>query len=411
MFTRYHYTIFALCLVIAVDGMGVGLVWPLFGQLFISKTSVLISSDTSLHVRNLLYGAMLAIFNLCLLFGAPLLGDISDHIGRKKILLICLYGTGLGFGIYTVAVIIKSVGLLFFGRAFLGVLAGSQALAQAAIVDISGKQNKMVNLSLLALANELGFIIGPLLGGLLMDNKLVSFFDLTTPFIAAMLIALANGIFLMLVFKETFVPKKIVQKLQLTKGWNVFITAFVRRDIRLLSVIYFCLNFGFALYFQFVVVYFIQFYHYSGAQIGYVLSGMTAISALSFLWLVPLAQRYFSLKQMLGYFLLLSALGVGFTFWQNELVAWICMIPFSVGSVLAYMASITLFSEIVTPEEQGWIMGVAAANSAVGWGMSAVVIGFIGGFSLPIAFLLASAVLGLGAVLTCKIHDPRSRRL
>lgn len=400
MLTRYHYTIIALCLVIAIDGMGMGLVWPLFGQLFISKTNAIISSDASLQLRNICYGITLAIFNFGLLFGAPILGDISDQLGRKKVLLFCLYGTSLSFGICAIAVIVKSVWLLFFGRLCLGILAGSQALAQAAIVDVSSKQHKMINLSLLALANEFGFVIGPLLGGLLIDKNLVSFFNLTTPFLAAVLIAFANGVFLMLVFKETFTPKKMVRAIRLSKGWEVFVAAFVRPKIRKLSVIYFCLNFGFALYFQFMVIYLIRFYYYTGAQVGYFISSITVVSAVSFLWLVRVAQRYFSLQQMLRYFLVLAALAVGLTFWQNELVSWICILPFGVGTVIAYMAALTLFSESVGSDEQGWVMGVSTAICAVGWGMSAIVIGFIGAFTAPIAFLLASAMLFCGTVLT-----------
>jgi len=399
MFTRYHYTIIALCLVIAVDGMSMGLIWPMFGQLFINKSSVFLAADTSIHLRNIFYGLTLAIFNVGLLFGAPLLGDISDCIGRRKVLLVCLYGTSLSLGICALGVMIKSILLLFFGRVVLGVLAGSQALAQAAIVDISSKQHKMVNLSLLALANEVGFIIGPLLGGLLIDNKLVSFFNLTTPFIAAVLIALANGVFLMVVFKETFTPKNNQLTLKLSKGWNVFVEAFVRKKVRLLAIIYLCLNFGFALYFQFVVIYLIRFYHYTGAQVGYFISTMTVIAALSFLWLVRLAQRYFSLQHMASYFLLITALSVGFTFCSSTWVAWICLLPLGISSVIAYMAILTLFSEVVARDEQGWVMGVSSAICAVGWGGSAMVIGLIGAFSTPVTFLFAGTILLLGAVL------------
>ena len=400
MLTRYHYTLIALCCVIAIDGMGVGLIWPLFGQLFIGKAGAIVASNTSAQVRDILYGITLAIFNVGLLLGAPLLGDLSDHIGRKKVLLIGLFGTCISYGICTLSIIYHNVWLLFSGRLLTGILAGCIALAQAAIVDISGKEHKMVNLSLLALANEVGFIAGPLLGGLLIDKNLVSFFSLTTPFVAAILLAFANGMFLLFTFRETFTPSSdTARQIKWSKGWDVFVAAFMRRDIRRLSTVYLCLNFGYALYFQFVVIYLIHMHHYTGAKVGYFLSSITVVAALSFLWLVRLAKKYFSLNRTLIIFSWVAALGIGLTFWQKEIVAWICIVPFSIGTVLAYMAALTLFSETVGPDEQGWIMGVSTAICAVGWGGSAIVAGLIGNFHTPIAFLLASAILVVGTMI------------
>src|SRR3990172_12999012 len=79
--------IIALFLIITIDTMGVGFVWPLFGPLFTGKTSTLFASSVLMEWRNILYGITIGTASLFTFLGAPILGDLSDYIGRRKVLL------------------------------------------------------------------------------------------------------------------------------------------------------------------------------------------------------------------------------------------------------------------------------------------------------------------------------------
>ncbi|ATN85195.1 hypothetical protein AYO29_01045 [Coxiella burnetii str. Schperling] len=101
---------------------------------------------------------------ICWFFGAAILGDLSDTVGRKKALLVCLIGSFLGYLLSAFAVGIHSLTFLILGRVIAGFTAGSQPIAQAAIVDVSSEAHKARNIGLILLAISLGLSSGPSLG-------------------------------------------------------------------------------------------------------------------------------------------------------------------------------------------------------------------------------------------------------
>ncbi len=74
---------------------------------------------------------------ICWFFGAAILGDLSDSVGRKKSLMICLIGAFLGYLLSAIAIAFHNFWFLILGRIIAGFTSGSQPIAQAAIVDIS----------------------------------------------------------------------------------------------------------------------------------------------------------------------------------------------------------------------------------------------------------------------------------
>ncbi|MCK4608388.1 MAG: MFS transporter, partial [Gammaproteobacteria bacterium] len=264
-------TLAPLFLVLIIDAMGIGLVLPLLGPMFISHTSAFVSTNMSTGMRDLLYGTTLAMFCFFMFFGAPFLGDLSDHLGRKRVLLICLFGTAVGLVISAIGVDIKSVFLLIAGRGVTGFMCGSQALAQAAIVDISDDTNKTINLSLISLASCIGFVLGPIMSGLLTGPSLLQKYGLASPFWVGAVLALLNGVVLVFTFRETFFPKA-VQRLHLTKGIKVFIAAFTNKSVRRLAIIYLVAELGFSLYFQLIPIYLVNAYGATSVQISHVMA-------------------------------------------------------------------------------------------------------------------------------------------
>ena len=158
-------------------------------------------------MRNILYGITLGIYSIAAFFGSPILGDLSDRLGRKKILLICLFGVFIGYVLFALGVIMQSITLLIVGRIIGGLTAGSLSTAQAAIIDISTEENKATNIGYILFAISLGFMLGPLIAGTLSNPRWVSWFQITTPLYFAAILSLFNILFLYLCFKETYIPK------------------------------------------------------------------------------------------------------------------------------------------------------------------------------------------------------------
>jgi MFS family permease len=157
-------------------------------------------SDLSPQARSLVYGIALGIQPLLAVYSAPLLGQLSDRLGRKTILLFSVLGlvlANIGIGL---AITSAWVSLLILGRVINGLSAGNQAVAQAAMVDVSPPEKKALFLSLILLFSSFGFLVGPLVGGLLADAAIVSWFRPDVPFYALAALSVVTVLLIMLGF-------------------------------------------------------------------------------------------------------------------------------------------------------------------------------------------------------------------
>jgi multidrug resistance protein len=109
-------------------------------------------------------GWLVGIFSLVQLFSSPLIGKISDRIGRKPVLLFSLIGTAIGFFITGAA---QAGWMLFLGRIIDGASGGNISTAQACIADVTPAEERSKAMGLIGAAFGLGFVCGPALGGLL----------------------------------------------------------------------------------------------------------------------------------------------------------------------------------------------------------------------------------------------------
>jgi MFS family permease len=110
----------------------------------------------------LVVGLLGATFAVCQLVSGPILGQISDRVGRKPLLLVSQLGTLGGFILLSQA---HSLGLIFLSRAIDGITAGNLSLAQAYISDVTEPENRAKSFALIGIAFGIGFLIGPAISG------------------------------------------------------------------------------------------------------------------------------------------------------------------------------------------------------------------------------------------------------
>ena len=236
MHQRSILQLFPLFLVIMIDSMGLGILFPIMSDLLINQNSGFLSAPTSELIRELLFGVTIGIFMIAWFFGSAILGDLSDGIGRKKSLLICLFGAGCGYLISAIAIVCHSLMFLIVGRIIAGFTAGSQPIAQAAIVDVSSEEHRARNIGYVLFAVSIGFVLGPFAGGFFSNQSLCSWFSDATPLFFASILSFVSLGLLYFLFQETFVKSRDV-KLRLTHAIQIFSDAFKSKRIRALSLV------------------------------------------------------------------------------------------------------------------------------------------------------------------------------
>ena len=177
---------------IFIDIIGFGIIIPVLPQLLQHLLHVTDRTDISAISKpaiflTLIYGLMQFIF-------APILGSLSDRYGRRPVLLFSLLGFGLDYIFLAFA---PTIGWLFLGRMISGITGASITTATAYMADISNEKNRAQNFGMIGAAFGLGFIIGPMLGGLLGE------LGTRIPFLVAAGLALVNALYGYFVLPES----------------------------------------------------------------------------------------------------------------------------------------------------------------------------------------------------------------
>lgn len=171
-----------------IDITGWGIVIPVVPKLI----EELIHADISEAAK---YGGWLSFLYAFMQFVfAPVLGNLSDKFGRRPVILFSLLGFSINFFIQAWA---PTILWLFIGRIFSGITGASITTASAYIADISDDSNRSKNFGMIGAAFGLGFIIGPVIGGLLGQ------FGPRVPFIAAGILCLLNFLYGMFILPES----------------------------------------------------------------------------------------------------------------------------------------------------------------------------------------------------------------
>ncbi|MGV8169427.1 MAG: MFS transporter, partial [Candidatus Nanoarchaeia archaeon] len=201
------FSILPVFLVILIDMIGIGIIIPILGPLFLSSDHIF-DASISVATRMIILGLLIAAYPLAQFFGAPILGALSDKHGRKKLLIISLAGTFIGYVLFGVGIVTHSLWLLFVSRIIDGFTGGNITIAMSAIADVSDEKQKVKRFGLVGMAFGLGIIIGPFIGGKLSQPALVPWFDYATPIWFAAILCLVNIVLFIYNFRETLQTKR-----------------------------------------------------------------------------------------------------------------------------------------------------------------------------------------------------------
>jgi Arabinose efflux permease len=386
-----------------LDVMGIGIIIPIIPK-FISQ---LVGGDLS--NASVYSGWLMFSFAIMQFIFSPVLGSLSDRFGRRPILLISLFGFGVDYLIIAFA---PTIGWLFFGRILAGIMGASFTTASAYIADISTPEKRAQNFGIIGAAFGLGFIIGPVLGGVL------GHYGIRIPFFVAAGLTFLNWIYGYFVLPESL-PKRNRRRFDIKRANPVGSLIQLRKYpvisgmIASLICVYLA---GYAT--QSTWTFFtMETFHWSESLVGYSLGLVGLLMAIVQGGLVRIINPW------LGP---VKSIYVGFVFYGLGLVmiafapqGWMLfaiMVPFSLGGI-ANPAVQGIISNEVPANEQGELQGaltsLMSVTSIVGPVLMTSLFSYFTSKQAPVYFpgapfmmgavlVLASAILARGTLSSIK---------
>ncbi|MEZ2339341.1 TCR/Tet family MFS transporter [Mucilaginibacter sp. RCC_168] len=383
-----------------IDIIGFGIIIPVLPKLI----QHLIHGSLSDASR---YGGWLAFAYAFMQFiCAPLLGNLSDKYGRRPVLLASL----LGFSIdYTFLAFAPSIGWLFVGRLIAGITGASFTTASAYIADISTPEKRAQNFGLIGAAFGLGFIIGPVLGGILGQ------YSTKLPFIAAAILALINALYGFFILPESLSMdhrRKFEWKRANPVGSLMQLKKYPAISGLVVSLI---LIYIAAQAVQSTWTFFtMEKFSWNEAWVGYSLGFVGVMSALVQGWLIRITIPKLGQQKSIWIGLLLYSVGLFlFAFATKGWMMFAILVPYCLGGI-AGPALQGLISQEVPPNEQGELQGgltsLMSATTIIGPPMMTSLFAYFTSKSAPVQFAGAPFMMGGVLMLLSTILVIRSFR-
>lgn len=336
--------LFSIILVVFIDLLGFSLILPLlpyYAETFKANQTVT--------------GILIASYALMQLIGAPILGRLSDRFGRRPVLLLSVFGTFLGFLLLGFA---NALWMLFASRILDGLTGGNLSVAQAYISDVTDEKSRSKGLGMIGAAFGLGFIIGPVTGGIL------SQWGYAVPAFAAAAISFINLILIYTWLPESLTEEKRSQMTEKRPAitLSAMLTAFQRPFTGSILITRFFFGLAFAIFQTIFSLYALAKFNLTARDTGFVLTYVGVLSVIVQGFLVGRLTTRFREDLLITASVGLMAISLlGWALAPSLIWLYIIMTPTALsGGLLNTLLSSTL-TKAVAPQEIGGILGLSAA--------------------------------------------------
>jgi len=407
--TTNNKILWTIFLTILIDMLGIGILIPVFPMLVVPNSTFRIIPDNWTTAEGfIMLGWLLTCFPLAQFLCAPILGQLADRYGRRKILALSISGTCVSYILFGIGIISKNIPLMFISRALDGASGGNISVAQAVIGDISTPQNRAKNFGLIGMSFGIGFIMGPFLGGKLSDPTVASWFNTATPFWFAAILSFINVILVLRLLPETL---KVAsqQRLDLTRPVQNIIKAFATPGLRNIIPTTFLFNAGFTFFTTFWAVVLADQFGFSQGKIGnfYAYIGIMIVFAQGIL-VRRLSARVKDF-QVLRYSIVGSGICVGCYYFipvaHSQLIY--LLPPFLAMCNATTMAFSSALVTRITPNNiRGEAMGISSSTSALAQAIPAMLAGYIASHHARLPILVGAIIMISGGLLFRLIFKP-----
>lgn len=342
-------------------------------------------------------GTLVSSFAFCQLIAGPILGKLSDRMGRKPLLIVSQIGTCIGFLILAGA---QSLWMVFLSRIIDGATAGNLSLAQAYISDVTKPEERTKSFAVIGIAFGIGFLIGPALSGWL------SHYSYTYPILVAAALS-AGSVICTATLLPSVEPHTLNQagpggKRLGVLDWRAYGQYFTRPELGPLLLQFFFFAFSFSMFVNGFALFSERRFTWRGKpfdamQVGFILAWVGFLSIILQGGLIgKLVKRFGELSLVRSGFLVTAVT----SFWLarvdsiGELLANTGISSY--GSGVVRPAVTALITQKASKQEQGVVLGLTQSLTSV----AAIVAPVVAGALIDRGWLAAWAI-GVGLVALC----------
>lgn len=380
-----RFSLPVILLTVFVDLIGFGIIIPLLP----------FYADT-LGGSPAILGVLIASFSLMGFVFAPILGRISDKVGRRPVILTSLAVATAGHLTFALA---DSLFLLLLSRIVAGIGSANLSVAQAYVADSTRPEERTKWMGRIGASMGVGFIIGPTIGGFLSE------YGFAVPGFAAAGIAFSNLILAFFILPETLPPSIRRTQIGTQRAMGGFIAGFRRPIIGALLLVFFVISFAFS---TIPVVYpllAIEFFNLGPRDMSFIFIYIGAIRVLIQSAVIGRLVRWVREEKLLitGVFLMMAAIFV--TPFIPNLVVYILLLGLLASGVsITYPLVSSMISKRSAASEQGTMLGLAQSVSSGASVPGPIIGGFIFEFlGLAMPFIMAAALMLVGFALSIKV--------
>ena len=389
-----------LYLVIFIGFIGYSMMVTLFVPMLMYDHAFF-GGEVTRAAKTTVIGVLLALYPLGQFIGSPVIGALSDRFGRKRVITVSLFFTAIFYLFISVSLEFHSLWLLMASCFMCGLSESNVAIAQCSVADISLPEDRGRLFAYIYAAESLGYITGPLLGGLFAVH-----YGYASPFWIVMGLLVVTYVWIVVSFKDPFVPKTDAP-IDYFKTFTNLLTVFTDAPIRRVYLVNFLLYLSAFGFWRVIQIYMVDKWGFDVGKVTFYYSYLAIVSFITNIFFFAPLSRRFSLKT----FIIWTAI-VGGSFVaavvipKSQVFYWFTAGPATIFLVMTMSACSALLSGLVRGERQGRVLGNNLAIQVGAESLSALLGGFLAAMLIPLPLLTYGIVAVLGGLLLITYRKP-----
>jgi multidrug resistance protein len=335
-------------LTILLDLVGFGMLLPLLPYYALD-----------LHATPAQIGLLFSSYSLTQLLFSPLLGRLSDRVGRRPVMLVSIFGSAAAHLMFAFA---GSFPLLVLARSLAGVAASNYSIAQAYMADVTTSENRSRAMGLVGAAFGIGFVLGPALGGILAH--------LGTPRAVPLTAAALSGLnfLIALVWLPESLPREVRERSQ-ARPWidpAGFARMWRNAPLRGLMLLFFLVMLCFSIFEATLALYCYQEFHFDKARTSWLFVYVGVVLVIVQGGLLGRLIRRFGERSLILSGIGLMALGLAaLPAYPSVALMTVSLLVLALGSGIHNPSTLGLLSQLTDSESQGSTIGLSRSFGAL----------------------------------------------